>query len=152
MTPYRVAIVGSRNYPRMELVRQCIDRLASHFAARGRGLVVVSGTEPTPSRLDYCVDSAAIHYARFIGLETVVFEADWNGMGKGAGRARNTLIVNNSDGVCAWWDGVSKGAGDSVEKALRRGNLRKVYDTDGNEVSRERIEEALRRCYTTGVT
>lgn len=151
MTPYRVAIVGSRNYPRMELIRQCIDRLASYFAARGRGLVVVSGTEPTPERLDYCVDSAAIHYARFIGLETVVFEADWNGMGKGAGRARNTLIVNQSDGVVAFWRIGSKGTADSIEKAFRRGNLRKVYGPDGNEVDDAWIGEALRRCYNTGV-
>lgn len=138
MTPYRVAIVGSRHYPRMELVRQCIDRLAAHFAARGRGLVVVSGTEPTPSRMGYCVDSEAIAYARQQWLETDVCPADWKGQGKKAGPERNTTIVDRCDNLVAFWTG-SRGTADVLRKAIVARKLAKVYDGAGMVVEYEHV-------------
>jgi len=40
---------------------------------------------------------------------------------------RNGLIVNDSDGVIAFWDGKSNGTRDSIEKAREAGNLLEVY-------------------------
>jgi ankyrin repeat protein len=50
-------------------------------------------------------------------LNYIEFPADWNKYGKRAGFIRNQEIVDNSDFVIAFWDGVSNGTKHSIELA-----------------------------------
>lgn len=141
MNPYRVAIVGSRGYPRMDDVRACVRRLAAHFATR-QGLVVVSGTEPTTSRLAFCVDSVAIHEARALGVRTIVHAADWDAGGRGAGLARNSRIVADADAVVGFWSG-TRGTADTLRKAMQAGKRVKCYDAGGRAILVEDLERSV---------
>lgn len=65
------------------------------------------------------VDTAAKNEALDWGLAYKEFPADWNARGRGAGFARNQLIVNYADRVVAFWDGVSPGTKDTIDRALK---------------------------------
>ena len=116
----RVAIVGSREYPSLELVRSFVRRLA----ARDPSAVVVSGNARG-------VDRAAEEEARAAGLEVVSLPADWGAHGKAAGFIRNGQIVERCDAVAAFWDGRSNGTADTVRKAEAAGKKVSVWGPDG---------------------
>lgn len=100
-----IAIVGSRSYPRPDLVQ-------AYVAALPEGCAVVSGGAPG-------VDSTAEAAARTAGLETVVFRADWEGLGRRAGPIRNEQIIQRADRVVAFWDGRSRGTLNALVLAER---------------------------------
>lgn len=106
----RVAVVGSRNFPRPDLVREFIQKLA----ARDPQVIIVSGGAKG-------VDSWAAVAAQEAGLGVVVYPADWATHGKTAGFLRNTTIVENSDRCVAFWDGRSHGTQDTVSKFKKAG-------------------------------
>ncbi len=142
----RIAIVGSRGYPRLDLVAGCVTRLAEWSIQSGTPLVIVSGTEPTFfGKKPAGVDETAIRAARKLRIETVVYPANWTLHGQAAGILRNKAIVENSDALIAFWDLTSPGTADSVRKALVKGSLRKVYGPDGDEVPVDMIGDAVRQ-------
>jgi hypothetical protein len=67
------------------------------------------------------VDHTAEVYAKGRNLRCLVFPADWRKHGKAAGLLRNTDIVNTSQWVVAFWDGVSHGTADSIRKSVQSG-------------------------------
>lgn len=122
----KVAIVGSRDFPRLMLVVEYVHGLPPDT-------VVVSGGA-------YGVDMVAAREADKAGLVVVEYKADWETHGKGAGMIRNTLIVEQADVVVAFWDGESRGTLDTMKKAhaaskltrvtvCRHGGIPEVYDT-----------------------
>jgi len=115
-----VAVVGSREYPSLGLVREFVRRLA----ARDPSAVVVSGNARG-------VDRAAEEEARAAGLEVVSLPADWGAHGKAAGFVRNGQIVERCDAVAAFWDGRSNGTADTVRKAEAAGKKVSVWGPDG---------------------
>ena len=81
-------------------------------------------------------DSISVEYAESLGLATTVFEAQWNRQPDGsydrtAGFKRNQLIVDASDIVVAFWDGVSSGTRDTIVRAQKAGKRVIVYGPDG---------------------
>ena len=116
----RVAVVGSREYPSLGLVREFVRRLA----ARDPGATVVSGNARG-------VDRAAEEEARAAGLEVVSLRADWDAHGKAAGFIRNGQIVERCDAVAAFWDGRSSGTADTVRRAEAAGKRVSVWGPDG---------------------
>jgi hypothetical protein len=100
-----VGIVGSRNFFPLSLVAEIVNRLPD-------GTVVVSGGA-------LGVDTTAEFSAKQRGLQCIVFPAEWGKHGKAAGVLRNTDIVNTSQYVIAFWDGVSHGTADSIRKAVK---------------------------------
>jgi hypothetical protein len=119
----RVAVVGSREYPLLKLVREFVRRLA----ARDPGAVVVSGNARG-------VDRAAEEEARAAGLEVVSLPADWGAHGKAAGFVRNGQIVERCDAVAAFWDGQSSGTVDTVRRAEAAGKKVSVWGPDGGAI------------------
>jgi len=124
----RVAFVGSRDFLRPDLVVSTVARLP-------QGTVVVSGAADG-------VDSIAAGAARARGLEVVEYPVDREGLPPyPAGRAefrrrafaRNTLIVEDADVVVAFWDGVSHGTKDSIDKAVARRKRTKVIIVRADE-------------------
>jgi len=90
------------------------------------GDVVVSGGARGP-------DTWGVQAARAVGHDTDEIPADWDGLGKGAGFARNTTIAERSDGVLAFWDGASRGTRDTMDKAAAMGKPVVVVYGDGRE-------------------
>ena len=117
MARRRIAIVGSRDYPRPDLVEAFVARLP-------KSAVVVSGGARG-------VDSVAVEAAEARGLEAVVFPADWRRWRRSAGPRRNAEIVEHADRVVAFWDGASRGTLDTVRRARRAGLPIEIYDAGG---------------------
>ena len=116
----RVAIVGSRDFLDRSLVEQFVIRLA----ARAPDTVIISGAARG-------VDTWAAQTAKNLGLEVIEFPVtseDWERYGNGAGRRRNTFIVEACDVVVAFWNGVSGGTMDTVRKARAAGKKVKVIE------------------------
>lgn len=103
----RVAVVGSRDYNRLDEVDEFVGSLPSDC-------VIVSGGARG-------VDSAAVIAAKKYGLKYKVWEADWNRYGKQAGFIRNYQIVHDSDCVVAFWDKTSRGTKHTIDYARDRG-------------------------------
>lgn len=103
----RVAIIGSRDYPRLRDVYEYVRLLPADT-------VVVSGGARG-------VDRTAADAARHRGLEVVEHLPDWKRDGKGAGFIRNAKIVADADRVVAFHNGVSRGTSHSIETAIRTG-------------------------------
>jgi predicted Rossmann fold nucleotide-binding protein DprA/Smf involved in DNA uptake len=99
----RIAIVGSREYAKLDLVRKFVSELPADT-------VIVSGGARG-------VDQAAEFAAKARGLETVIFPAMWGQYGKRAGFMRNRQIVEASDRVVAFWDGFSAGTLSTIKLA-----------------------------------
>jgi hypothetical protein len=106
----RVAIVGSRGYPRMDMVWDFVTKLA----ARRPDTVIVSGGARG-------VDTVAAVAGRMAGIQVLEIIPDWDGEGMGAGFLRNSEIVAQVESVVAFWDGVSRGTRDTIEKARSEG-------------------------------
>lgn len=119
----KVAVVGSRKYPDIKLVREFIRRLAR----RDPSATVVSGNAPG-------VDRTAEIEARAAGLDVVSLKADWDTHGKAAGFVRNGEIIQQCDVVAAFWDGGSRGTADTVGKAEIAGKPVSVWGPDGEMI------------------
>ena len=104
----RVAIIGSRDYPNLEVVRSYVASLLSE------GDVVVSGGARG-------VDKAAEEAAKARGLKVVSIRPQWGKFGRAAGFRRNSDIVAQCDRLVAFWDGKSRGTQDSIRKAKAAG-------------------------------
>jgi len=103
----KVAIVGSREFARMERVNECVALLPSDS-------VVISGNARG-------VDRAAEEAARQRGLKVISLPAQWDKYGKSAGYRRNADIVKLADRVIAFWDGISKGTLHTINLAKQKG-------------------------------
>ena len=66
-------------------------------------------------------DSLAKKYATEYNIPVVEFLPDWDRFGKSAGYKRNTQIVEASEALIAFWDGVSKGTKHSIDLADTKG-------------------------------
>jgi hypothetical protein len=114
VTPRRIAVVGSRGYPRLDDVRvyvRTIERSATVISGGARG-----------------VDIVAVDEARRLGMECETYHADWT-KGRGAGFARNAVLVERATEVVAFWDGVSKGTAHTIALARKAGKPVTVFDS-----------------------
>ena len=124
----KVAIVGSRNFPKLSWVREFVARLPDTTT-------VVSGAARG-------VDRAAEVAAKEHGLTVESFEAAWS-QGRGAGMARNSDIAAAAEVVVAFWDGESRGTMDTVRKAQAAGKPVHVINSHAS-APRFAIATALR--------
>lgn len=107
----KVAIVGSRDYPRLDWVWDFVTKLA----ARRPDTVIISGGARG-------VDTVAAVAARAAGLHVIELIPEWERLGRYlAPFARNSQIVDEADAVVAFWDQESKGTKDTIDKALAAG-------------------------------
>ena len=112
----KVAIVGSRDYPTLWEVWQYVSSLPADT-------VVVSGGARG-------VDAQAEYAANECGLKTEIYRAEWEKYGLSAGFKRNQQIVDAADSVVAFWDGVSRGTVDTLDKAARARKPIRVIRSD----------------------
>lgn len=111
----RVGVVGSRSIQDKDLVWKTLDSMSDVD-------LIVSGGARGP-------DSFAEEWFRSKGKEPLVFYPEWDVYGvPQAAYIRNTLIVENSDIILAFWDGESGGTLDSVKKARKMNKPVKVFN------------------------
>ncbi len=108
----RLAIVGGRDFGNYELLESILwDLLRMRRGNNPKDIIVSGGAKGA--------DSLAKKYAVDEYLEYVEYLPEWDKYDKSAGFLRNQTIVNNCDMVLAFWDGVSRGTADTIEKAKR---------------------------------
>lgn len=99
MTPEqtpKLGVVGSREYK-----YDIKHFLYSFFQKYGVATLVSGGARG--------VDTDAEEYAIAQGIPTIIHKPEWDKYGKSAAYHRNSLIVQDSDVVMAFWDGKSRG-------------------------------------------
>ena len=111
----KLAVVGSREFPDLDLVWTFVEKVAR---ARPDTIIVSGGARG--------VDTVAAAAARMSGLKVEELRPDWNAHGILAGFERNSRIVESCDRMVAFWDGVSGGTRDSIEKAAALGKKYQV--------------------------
>jgi predicted Rossmann fold nucleotide-binding protein DprA/Smf involved in DNA uptake len=109
----RIAIVGSRDYKPLKDVVEFVEQLP------WRTVVISGGARG--------VDTTAEEAAKKRRLDTHIFYANWNKHGRGAGMIRNRKIVESSDIIVAFWDGISRGTKHTIEYANSKGKPVKVF-------------------------
>lgn len=124
MIERKVAIVGSRNFPDLDIVRSTIRNLVNESVCLDQTITIVSGGARGP-------DKAGENEAKRLRLKTIIFLADWDQYGKAAGFIRNTQIANECDEVIAFWDGKSNGTRNTIAKAKKFGKKITVVTPDG---------------------
>lgn len=103
-----IAIIGSRGITDKTLVYEKLDKIFANVKPN----LIVSGGAKGP-------DTLGVLWGRDNGVEVKEFIPDWAKYGRGAGFKRNTQIVEAADLVIAFWDGVSRGTKDSIDKARK---------------------------------
>jgi len=109
----RVLIVGDRYWDDVDPIVERVFRLREQY---GEGLVVVSGGAKG-------ADSIAEAAAKGAGVETDIYDADWDGEGLSAGPKRNRRMLDtNPVRVIAFHNNLtrSKGTIDTIKEAVRR--------------------------------
>lgn len=115
-----IAVIGSRGFANPGVVRAFVADLP-------KDTVVVSGAARG-------VDTWAEEAAEAAGIATLIFHADWDGLGRRAGPIRNEQIIAAADEVVAFWDGTSRGTLNAVYLATEKGIPVRVLDTGGWDV------------------
>lgn len=113
----RIVIVGSRDYPRLDYVRQFVRE-------QDRTTVIISGGARG-------VDEAAVAEARRLQMPYEVYPADWSKYGRRAGALRNHEMVIRADEVVAFWDGRSKGTKITIDEAKALRKPLRVFNSAG---------------------
>ena len=99
----KVAVVGSREYPKQAVVERFVYLMPKHWT-------LVSGGA---RGVDKWAETTAKHWNR----PTKIYNAQWNKYGPKAGFIRNNDIVRGCDIVVAFWDGKSKGTRHTIQLA-----------------------------------
>lgn len=103
-----VLCCGSRNWTEWFKIKKMLYRLSLSL---GRFTVLHGGAQGA--------DSNCGQMARILGLDVEVMRPDWLKYGKRAGMLRNTaMLERRPDYVIAFWDGVSRGTLDTIQKAV----------------------------------
>lgn len=108
----RLGIIGSREFSDYDLLKKTLKQ---HWFCSQWGTwikEVVSGGAKG-------ADFLAARWAKENHIKLTEYIPDWEKYGKRAGPIRNEDIVKNSDAVLAFWDGKSKGTGNSLSIAKR---------------------------------
>jgi len=99
----KIAIVGSRGFKRLDLIRAALGQMLP--------CEVVSGGAPG-------VDREAERLARELRCPVRIFPADWQSLGREAGLIRNKEIVDYCDALLIFWDGDSPGTKHTLALAM----------------------------------
>jgi hypothetical protein len=126
MNPKKVAVVGSRGFEDKNLLYKELNALRKVMPFE----CIVSGGARGADKL-------AEEYADEFKIPKKIFLADWTDMSFPcwerinlttgerynalAGKKRNDLIVKEADIVVAFWDGLSRGTEDTIEKTRKEG-------------------------------
>ncbi len=109
----KIAVVGSRGFNDYDYMTSILNNIEGIT-------LIVSGGAPG-------ADHLAEMYADQNNINKLILKADWGKYGKSAGMIRNKDIVDNAEYIIAFWDGVSKGTKNSIERARKAGKQLAVF-------------------------
>lgn len=98
----KAAIIGSRSFNNYDLVLETLLEYENIIT-----LIVSGGAKGA--------DTLGERWAKEKNKEVLIFYPEWDKYGKSAGFRRNKDIIENSDIVFAFWDGISKGTKSSID-------------------------------------
>lgn len=119
----RLAIVGSRDFPDLEMVRDYIRTLHPTVD-------IISGGARG-------VDAVAVDEARKLKMRWKEFKPVGNLADPRVYHERNDLIVAHCDALVAFWDGESRGTESTIRKAETARKLLHVFTLQKEPESRE---------------
>ena len=117
----RIIVAGGRDF---EDYPYLCEKMDSVLQETGDDIEIVSGHAKG-------ADSLGERYGRERGIPVVEFRADWKRYGRNVGPVRNQQMLDYAEEarpvVVAFWDGKSKGTGDTILRASRKGITLKVH-------------------------
>lgn len=102
----KLAIVGGRDFDNYSLLKEEINELKLNIS------LIISGGA-------LGADKLGEKYADTHNIPTQIYYPNWKEYGKRAGAIRNKLIVENSDYIIAFWNGISKGTKITIDLAKK---------------------------------
>lgn len=105
----KISIIGSRSFDNFATVLDIWHRFLMPYD--DEEVTIISGGCPTGG------DLMAEKLAKHFDIPIKIFKPDWNRYGKSAGFRRNQLIVDASDMIVAFFDGLSRGTQHSLDLA-----------------------------------
>lgn len=102
----RIAIVGSRGFKNFDFLEKTI---LDNYKTENITEIISGGAKGA--------DTLAEQFAIKHSIPMSIFTPDWELYGKSAGYKRNIQIIDMSDEVIAFWDGISKGTKHSIDLA-----------------------------------
>lgn len=121
---FRIIVTGSRHITADQgvYVTKVLYLATLRPLALGRRVVIVQGKCPNG------VDLVAASWAKLARLDGEDFPADWKGLGKAAGPARNQQMVDAGGSICLAFPAAdSTGTWDCVRKASLAGIHTRIY-------------------------
>jgi hypothetical protein len=114
MKEFKMIVAGGRDFSDRDLLAREIVKAADSLG-NNTGLSIVSG-------LAKGADLLGLQFAKANGVVYYEFPANWEIHGKAAGFIRNQQMSEFSDGLLAFWDGVSPGTRHMIQtmKALNK--------------------------------
>lgn len=109
-----LGVIGSRDFNDYNLLKAILNNECPDVIVSGGAL----GT-----------DSNARRFAQENNIKFIEYLPDYDKFGRGAPLLRNKLIVNDSDCILAFWDGLSAGTRFTIDFAQKQGKPVKVIDT-----------------------
>lgn len=123
-----IAIVGSRSFSNLNLLNEVMSEI---IKKEGNFTNVVSGGAKG-------CDTLANEWATSNDVNMIVFLPKYENYPSKkkwmAPKERNTLIVENSDIVLAFWDMKSTGTKDTIDKSVERNKKVYLYDITENKL------------------
>ncbi|MCK9543719.1 MAG: DUF2493 domain-containing protein [Novosphingobium sp.] len=109
-----IAVIGSREFKDKNFVFQTLSGFFDNQLSYGNissDYVLVSGGAKG-------VDSWGEEFWKKHSGECIIFKPEWDKYGKSAGFIRNKLIIEKSNRIIAFWNGISKGTKHSIDLAI----------------------------------
>ncbi len=119
----KIAVVGSREFASEKFVKRKVDALCKKFGNMNAPLYIISGGA---RGVDSWAEGVADNW-QGLGVEKMIFQANWQRYGKRAGFLRNQLIIDEANYVIAFWDGKSKGTKHSIDLAIKGNKPIDIY-------------------------
>lgn len=139
MAKYRIICAGSRDYEDSEYIYKVLDYYLQNLPKHDTAILDGKARGP---------DSIGGLYAKEKGYRILEFPANWDEHGKAAGFIRNEEMAKNATHLIAFWDGVSRGTKDMIDRALKhrlRVVIVRLQRIDQTEEARENVYEPNRR-------
>lgn len=142
----RLAVVGSRTYNDHQRIFRGIDAYLERIRKQDIRFTLMQPHQFRSMHVDIVsggaegVDTVASNYAmESLGRQAIEFpvtDEDWKRYGRAAGPRRNTQIIARATHVLAFWNGYSRGTGDSIKKARASKKPLRIVRVDKEEERR----------------
>lgn len=110
----KIAIIGSRKVGNINFA----EEIAKHYQFGCDDIIISGGAKG--------IDTLAAEFAKTHKLGLIELCPDYEKKGRAAIFIRNRAIIDNSDLVIAFWDGISKGTKYTLDYARKKGMPIKV--------------------------